>query len=112
MSVFEVAMLICFGVSWPISIAKSIRTRVVSGKSPLFMVILCFGYAFGIIHKLLYSLDWVIVLYVLNIFLVMIDLALYFKYIPKKDQGVTSAQANNRAHPVPESRTGASFRNV
>jgi hypothetical protein len=111
MSVFEVAMLICFGVSWPISIAKSIRTRIVSGKSPLFMAILCFGYAFGIMHKLLYSLDWVIVLYALNIFLVMIDLTLYFKYIPKKDQYVTSSLANNRAHPIPESRTSASFRN-
>jgi hypothetical protein len=83
MSVFEIAMLICFGVSWPVSIAKSIRTRIVTGKSPIFMVIVCFGYTFGIIHKLLYSRDWVIVLYALNMVMVTIDLILYFN-ISKK----------------------------
>ncbi|MBW2544040.1 MAG: hypothetical protein JRD43_00935, partial [Deltaproteobacteria bacterium] len=74
MSVFEATMLICFGVSWPISIAKSVRTKVVSGKSPLFMAVLCLGYACGIIHKLLYSMDWIIMLYALNMVLVAIDL--------------------------------------
>ncbi|MFC1497197.1 hypothetical protein ACFLS1_01825 [Verrucomicrobiota bacterium] len=86
MSVFEAAMLICFGVSWPISIAKSIRTKVVSGKSPLFMVILCLGYLCGLTHKLLYSRDWIIALYSLNFVMVAIDLTLYFKYLPKERQ--------------------------
>lgn len=80
MSIFEATMLICFGMSWPISIAKSVRTKVVTGKSPLFMVLLCFGYLCGVIHKLLYSMDWVILLYTLNMVLVAIDLTLYFRY--------------------------------
>ena len=80
MSIFEATMLICFGMSWPISIAKSLRTKVVAGKSPLFMMLLCFGYLCGIIHKLLYSTDWVILLYTLNMVLVAIDLSLYFRY--------------------------------
>lgn len=80
MSIFEATMLICFGMSWPISIAKSVRTKVVAGKSPLFMVLLCFGYLCGITHKLLYSMDWVILLYTLNMVLVAIDLSLYFRY--------------------------------
>ncbi len=84
MSFFEAGMLICFGISWPISIAKSIRTKVVVGKSPLFMAILCLGYVFGFINKLLYSLDWIIVLYALNFFMVAIDLALYYKYLPRE----------------------------
>ena len=37
MSIFEAIMLICFGAGWPISVAKALRTKVVSGKSPLFM---------------------------------------------------------------------------
>ncbi|HPQ43210.1 MAG TPA: hypothetical protein PKZ42_03200 [Syntrophales bacterium] len=86
MSIFEAMMLICFGVSWPISIAKSIRTKVVSGKSPLFMGVLCFGYACGITHKLLYSMDWIILLYILNLILVSIDLTLYYRYLPKEGQ--------------------------
>ena len=80
MSIFEVIMLICFGVSWPVSISKSIRTKNVSGKSPLFMIIVIAGYASGVAHKVFYSFDWVLWLYVLNMAMVSIDLALYFKY--------------------------------
>jgi hypothetical protein len=95
MSVFEIAMLICFGVSWPVSIAKSIRTRIVTGKSPIFMVIVCFGYTFGIIHKLLYSKDWVIVLYALNMVMVTIDLILYFN-LSKKSASCGNLEPLNR----------------
>jgi hypothetical protein len=80
MSVFEAAMLICFGISWPASIIKSLRTRVVVGKSPLFMVIVCVGYLSGIIHKIVYSPDWIVGLYCLNMALVAVDLALYVKF--------------------------------
>ena len=89
MSFFEATMLICFGISWPVSIAKSVRTKVVSGKSPLFMAIVCLGYACGFIHKVLYSLDWIIVLYALNLIMVAIDLTLYFKYLPKERRTAT-----------------------
>ena len=84
MSVFEAAMLVCFGISWPISIAKSIRIKQVVGKSPLFMAILCVGYVCGCIHKLTNSMDWIIGLYALNLVMVLIDLSLYYKYLPKK----------------------------
>lgn len=80
MSVFEAIMLLCFGISWPISIAKSLRTKVVAGKSPLFMAILCVGYANGIAHKLVYAFDWLVGLYALNLVLVATDLALYYRY--------------------------------
>lgn len=80
MSIFEVLMLVAFGVSWPISIAKAIRTKVVAGKSPLFMFIVIIGYACGIIHKYLYSMDWVIFLYALNMVMVGIDLLLYLHF--------------------------------
>jgi hypothetical protein len=73
-------MLLCFGISWPVSIAKSIRTKTVAGKSPVFMGIVIAGYGFGIIHKVLYSFDWVTYLYGLNLILVAIDMSLYFKY--------------------------------
>ena len=80
LSVFEAAMLICFGASWPISIAKAIRTKVVSGKSPLFMALICVGYISGLIHKLLFSRDLVMILYAINLTAVAIDLGLYFYY--------------------------------
>ena len=80
MSIFEAMMLICFGVSWPISISKALKTRNVSGKSPLFMAIICLGYLSGIIHKILYAFDWVIYLYAVNMLMVLADMFLYFKY--------------------------------
>ena len=77
---FEALMLICFGVSWPVSIAKALRTRQVAGKSPVFLAIVALGYVFGIIHKLLFAHDWVMALYTLNLIMVAIDLALYLHY--------------------------------
>ena len=80
-SIWEVLFLLCFAVSWPLSIAKSLRTKIVLGKSPIFMSLIILGYIFGIIHKALYSHDIVIWLYVFNAVLVATDLVLYFTYI-------------------------------
>jgi hypothetical protein len=82
MSVFEALMLVCFGLSWPISIMKAVRTKRVAGKSPLFLGILIAGYVFGCLHKVLYALDWVILLYAMNLILVCVDLGLYYRYLP------------------------------
>jgi len=76
-------MLLCFGVSWPISIAKALKTKKVSGKSPLFMGIVIAGYASGVLHKIFYSFDWVIWLYGMNMVLVAVDMSLYFRYLKK-----------------------------
>lgn len=80
-SVFEILMLLCFAVSWPISIAKALRTKVVKGKSPIFMMIIILGYAFGIINKIINHFDMVTFLWAFNMLLVSIDLFLYYKYI-------------------------------
>ena len=80
MSPFEIAMLICFGASWPFSIAKAVRTREVRGKSRFFLAIVAAGYAFGIVHKLGWSRDWVVVLYATNLTMVLLDLVLVYRY--------------------------------
>ncbi|HPQ80860.1 MAG TPA: hypothetical protein PLZ86_03955 [bacterium] len=79
MSTFEFVMLLCFGVSWPFSIAKSLSTGRVDGKSPVFMSLVILGYACGFIHKWLYMWDWVAWLYAANLLMVASDLALYFR---------------------------------
>ena len=53
------------------------------GKSPLFMIIVCLGYISGLIHKVLYSPDWITWLYALNLAMVTFDLFLYYRYYPK-----------------------------
>jgi len=80
MSLFEIIMLVCFGISWPLSIEKTIRTKRVDGKSPIFLGVVCLGYISGIIHKILFCMDWVVMLYIINLFLVFTDCVLYFKY--------------------------------
>jgi len=84
MSIFEAAMLICFGASWPFQVAKTYRTKDVKGKSIFFLWLIEIGYVCGMIHKVLYSQDLVIVLYLLNFILVAADMILYYKY--KEDE--------------------------
>lgn len=79
MSIFEMFMLICFGSAWPVSIYKSIKSKTNKGKSLMFLVIIFVGYISGTIHKIVYNLDWVIILYILNGVMVGIDLALYYR---------------------------------
>jgi len=80
MSFFEAGMLICFGASWPFAVRKTFRTKSVKGKSKLFLSLIILGYVFGIIHKVLFSMDIVVWLYVINLLLVGADLSLCIKY--------------------------------
>ena len=79
MGIFEFMMLLCFGASWPFSIVKSLKSRSAKGKSLGFMLLVELGYVFGIIHKLLYSLDWVVWAYVALFCVVGLDIFLYFR---------------------------------
>jgi hypothetical protein len=77
---FETFMIISFGISWPVSISKSIKSRTAKGKSFVFMLFVLFGYACGITSKLLKgNLTYVFIFYVLNFMMVAIDLCLYYR---------------------------------
>ena len=86
--VFEALMLIAFGCSWPASIAKSLRTKFVRGKSPAFMVIVLLGYVCGVIHKVLNPppadagvlAQHIVWLYLFVMALVLFELSLYVIY--------------------------------
>ncbi len=92
----EALTIFCFGLSWPISIGKSLISRTAKGKSLFFEVFLLIGYAFGITRKTIqvvalgYPLADSTVLgktifilsfffYVLNFIEISIDVALYFR---------------------------------
>lgn len=79
MSIFEAGMLICFGLAWPVSIYRSYKSRSTSGKSLVFSIVVLVGYVCGITHKLLYSRDIVLVLYILNFIMVFIDMLLWLR---------------------------------
>jgi len=79
MSIFEIIMLVCFGLAWPTSIYKSYKSKSTKGKSLNFLLIILVGYLAGIIHKLVYNLDFVIILYILNFMMVSIDVMFFFR---------------------------------
>ncbi|MBQ6896857.1 MAG: hypothetical protein IJN69_06585 [Oscillospiraceae bacterium] len=79
MSIFETGMLICFGLAWPLNIYKSLKSRTAAGRSLTFQWAILIGYVCGIIHKILYSNDIVLYLYIINLLMVTIDTCLYFR---------------------------------
>lgn len=85
---FEALTIFCFGLSWPISIRKSLVSRTAKGKSLFFEVFLLIGYAFGIARKciqlgalgaggFIFFLSFFF--YVLNFIEISIDVGLYFR---------------------------------
>ena len=78
-SVFESIMLVCFGLSWPISVWKSWTSKSTKGKSIVFTAAILVGYLFGIMGKILnHNINYVLVLYLINVIFVTIDFCLYF----------------------------------
>lgn len=79
MNVFEIIMMICFGSSWPFSIYKSYTSRSTQGKSVVFLYIVSAGYLAGVLHKIYYSFDFIIIFYVINLLLVITDTILFYR---------------------------------
>ncbi|MBQ9031646.1 MAG: hypothetical protein IJ106_09385 [Parasporobacterium sp.] len=78
--VFELIMLICFGLSWPTSVLKSYRSRTAKGKSLFFEIFIWVGYVVGVIGKFVsHNITYVLIIYAINIIMVSIDICLYFR---------------------------------
>ncbi len=78
--IFEAVMVICFGISWRLSIFKSLKSRTAKGKSLIFMLFIFVGYIFGITAKLVSNnITYVFVFYVINLIMVGFDICLYFR---------------------------------
>lgn len=85
--IFEIMMLLCFGASWPMNVAKSYKARTTKGKSLGFLCMVEIGYIAGVLSKLMneaymasFADKWyVLFFYFLNFFMVGIDICLYFR---------------------------------
>ena len=79
MQIFEFIMLTCFGLSWPISVYKSIKSKSTQGKSIVFIIAIIIGYISGIIGKIVnHQLTYVLIIYCFNLIVVSVDLVLFF----------------------------------
>lgn len=78
--IFEVIMVICFGISWPISIVKSYKSRTAKGKSVIFIIFIIIGYFSGITSKIVGNkINYVLIFYCINLIAVTVDLLLYLR---------------------------------
>lgn len=90
--ILEIIMLVCFGLSWPISVYKSIKVRTSVGKSAVFNIFLIIGYISGIVSKFI-KMDnvmegnnallkgifiFALVMYFINLVMIATNLVLFY----------------------------------
>lgn len=76
---FEAVMLICFGLSWPMSVVKNIRAHTAKSMSLPFILLIITGYIAGITAKICsHNYSYVLAIYVINLIFVSANLVIYF----------------------------------
>lgn len=79
-SVLETLMIVSFGVSWPMNLIRSYRSRSTKGKSIAFNFFILFGYICGVISKAItHTYNLAFYFYFPNIIMVTCDIILYFR---------------------------------
>lgn len=75
----ESVMLICFGLSWPMNLAKNIKAKSAKNMSLQFILLIIVGYIAGISAKLYnHRYNYVLVVYLLNLVVVSANVIVYF----------------------------------
>ncbi|MCQ2555339.1 MAG: hypothetical protein MJ171_06775, partial [Clostridia bacterium] len=83
---FEVLMVVCFGISWPMNIMKLLKSKTAKGTSVLFYFFIWIGYIFGLLGKAVKLSNGIVTpgyvwfFYVLNIAMVTFGIILYFRH--------------------------------
>lgn len=81
-SVCETIMLICFGLSWPINVVKAYKAKTAKATSLPFILLIFAGYVAGIGSKIISGqINYVFVVYLLNIAIVFLNILVYFKNV-------------------------------
>ena len=84
-NIFEMLMVILFGVSWPLNIAKAWKARTQKGSSVLFYFFILAGYVFGLGSKYIKlqqgisTPGYVWFFYILNAVMVSVGIAIYYR---------------------------------
>ena len=75
----ESTMLICFGLSWPMNLAKNIKAKSASNMSLQFILLIITGYIAGISAKIYtHKFNYVLIVYLLNLVVVSANVVVYF----------------------------------
>lgn len=77
--ILETIMLICFGISWPLSLYKNIKAKTAKNMSLGFILMITLGYIAGIGAKLYCkNYTYVLIIYFFNLIVVSMNIAVYF----------------------------------
>ena len=77
---FEAAMLVCFGFSWPLNVIKAYKAGTAKGTSLPFIILIITGYLAGISAKIINGqFNYVLVVYFLNLAIVMTNVFVYIR---------------------------------
>ena len=88
-AMFESIMLICFGLSWPLNVIKAYKARTTQGTSLSFILLIVTGYIAGIIAKVISrQLNYVLIVYLLNLAIVSLNVVVYFRNLSIDKKGV------------------------
>lgn len=75
----EILMLICFGISWPLSVIKNYKAKTAKSMSMPFILMILLGYVAGISAKILSAqINLVLAVYIINLLIVSANVPLYF----------------------------------
>lgn len=95
--ILESIMLICFGLSWPMSVVRNYRAKTAKSMSLGFILLIISGYIAGICAKIVsHNYSYVLAVYIFNLLAVSANLVIYFinrSYDRKRD-----GQENLRHH--------------
>ena len=84
--ILEFLMILSFGISWPLKVYRSYKSRTAKGNSVTFTIFIALGYVCGIISKIIlisqgeiepYNLAFI--MYWPNLIFVTADIILYFR---------------------------------
>ena len=79
-AIFETIMLVCFGLSWPINVAKAYKAGTTKGTSLPFILLIITGYLAEITAKIVNGqFNYVFIVYIINLVIVMLNVIVYFR---------------------------------
>jgi len=91
---FEAAMLVCFGFSWPLNVRKAYKARTAKGTSLAFICLIITGYIAGISAKFInHQFNYVLAVYFLNLAIVSLNVFVYIR-----NKGLDKKRAQEGKH--------------
>lgn len=94
-SILETVMLVCFGFSWPMNVIKAYKAKTAKSTSLPFILLIITGYVAGIGAKIISGqTNYVLVAYLLNLAIVSLNLAVYFRNVALDKKNTTGGSEN------------------